>query len=112
LSSITAGVSRYSALNCILAMAWVMVHAAKSGQRNPAEPGYGTQCPTIFVEDVEDHYARTRAVGASIVEELHETVQLFSRHVRDIDPAARGSGGYQSDMKSGELPDERTTTSP
>jgi hypothetical protein len=49
-----------------------MVHAAKSGQRNPAELGYGNRCLTIFVEDVEDHCARTR-LRASIVEELHET---------------------------------------
>jgi hypothetical protein len=51
-----------------------MVHAAKSGQRNPTELGYGTQCLTIFVEDVEDRYACTGAARASIVEEVHETV--------------------------------------
>ena len=89
-----------------LGNAWLMVHAAKSEQRNPAELGYGTQCLTIFVEDVEDHYARTRATGAVVVEELHETVYgelqygvrdveghlwLFSRHARDVDPAAWGA---------------------
>ena len=86
--------------------AWLMVHAAKSEQRNPAELGYGTQCLTIFVEDIEDHYARTRAARASVVEELHETIYgelqygvkdieghlwLFSRHARDVDPAAWGA---------------------
>lgn len=89
-----------------LGKAWLMVHAAKSAQQNPAELGYGTQSLTIFVEDIEEHFAHTRAAGATIVEELHETVYgelqfavkdleghlwLFSRHTRDIDPAAWGA---------------------
>jgi uncharacterized glyoxalase superfamily protein PhnB len=90
-----------------LGNAWIMVNAAKSPEhRNPAELGYGTQSLTIFVEDVESHYARTRSAGANVVEELHETVYgefqygvrdpeghlwLFSRHARDADPAAWGA---------------------
>lgn len=86
--------------------AWVMVRAAKEGYRNPAELGFGTQSLTIFVEDVEAHYARTRAAGAEIIEELHETEYgelqygtedpeghhwLFSRHARDVDPSEWGA---------------------
>lgn len=90
-----------------LGNAFLMVNAAKSSQcKTPAELGYGTQMLTIFVEDVESHYARTRAGGANIVEELHETVYgefqygvrdleghlwLFSRHARDVDPAGWGA---------------------
>ena len=87
--------------------AYVMINAAKSpAQQSPSELGYGTQSLTIFVENVEEHYAKVRASGANIVEELHETVYgelqygvrdleghlwLFSRHARDVDPAAWGA---------------------
>lgn len=87
--------------------AWLMVNAQKSSeQKTPAELGYSTQMLTIFVEAVEEHCAHTRAAGANIVEELHETVYgefqygvkdleghlwLFSRHARDVDPAAWGA---------------------
>jgi len=86
--------------------AWVMVNAAKASQQNPADLGYGTQCLTIFIESVEDHCAHARRAGANIVEELHETIYgefqygvkdleghlwLFSRHARDVDPAAWGA---------------------
>lgn len=90
-----------------LANAWLMAHSAKSPQQqSPAELGYGTQMLTIFVEAIEDHYAHTRAAAAEIVEELHETVYgelqygvkdleghlwIFSRHARDVDPAAWGA---------------------
>jgi uncharacterized glyoxalase superfamily protein PhnB len=89
-----------------LGNAWLMVHAAKAEQQNPAELGYGTQSLTIFVEDVEGHYTHTRGAGAAIIEELHETIYgelqygvrdieghlwLFSRHVRDVDPTAWGA---------------------
>lgn len=89
-----------------LGNAWLMVKAAKSEQKNPAELGYGTQCLTIFLDNVEDHYAHVRASGAKIVEELHETVYgelqygvrdleghlwLFSRHAHDVDPAEWGA---------------------
>jgi uncharacterized glyoxalase superfamily protein PhnB len=84
-----------------------MINAAKSpGQQRPSDLGYGTQSLTIFVENVEAHYARTRSAGANIVEELHETVYgelqygvrdleghlwLFSRHARDVAPPAWGA---------------------
>lgn len=90
-----------------LGNAWVMVNAPKSPeQKTPTELGYSTQMLTIFVEDVEKHYAHTRAACANIVEELHETVYgeyqygvrdleghlwLFSRHAHDVDPSAWGA---------------------
>ncbi|SRR6266567_21863 len=89
-----------------LGNAWLMLSDAGPGYRNPAELGFGTQMLTVFVEDVEAHYARTRAAGAKIIEELHETVYgelqygvedpeghrwLFSRHARDVHPAEWGA---------------------
>lgn len=89
-----------------LGNAWVMLNAADTGEKNPAELGYGTQSLTIFVEDVEAHYAHTQATGGTIVEKLHETEYgefqygvedleghhwLFSRHARDADPAEWGA---------------------
>ena len=70
-------------------------------QAAPAQLGYGTQSLTIFVDDVESHYAKARSEGASIVEDPHETEYgelqygvedldghhwLFSRHARDLSP--------------------------
>jgi uncharacterized glyoxalase superfamily protein PhnB len=61
---------------------------------------------TVFVEDVDEHYAKAVAEGAKVVEELQETVYgerqfgvedldghrwLFSRHIRDVDPAEWGA---------------------
>ena len=107
-SSTTATATRSRALNCTSANACIMVNAAqKRGQQSPSDLGYGTQSL--------DHLRRgrrrrtthaTRAAGANIVEELHETVYgelqygvrdleghhwLFSRHARDVDPAAWGA---------------------
>ncbi len=47
--------------------AFIMVNSARSGRSSPAELGSETQSLTIFIEDVEAHYARTRA-AARIVE--------------------------------------------
>lgn len=89
-----------------LGNAWIMANAAKSGQASPAKLGYGTQCLTIFVDDVDRHYAKAKAAGARILEHPHETIYgewqyaaedldghrwLFSRHARDVDPAEWGA---------------------
>lgn len=86
--------------------AWVMLNAARHRYRSPAELGFGTQSLTIFVENVEAHFARARGAGATIVEDLHETAYgefqygvedldghhwLFSRHARDVSPDAWGA---------------------
>jgi uncharacterized glyoxalase superfamily protein PhnB len=85
---------------------FIMVNSARSGQSSPAALGGATQSLTIFVEDVESHYAHARAAGANIVEDLHETEYgelqygvedveghhwLFSRHARDVSPEAWGA---------------------
>jgi uncharacterized glyoxalase superfamily protein PhnB len=79
---------------------------AARGEKSPAELGFGTQSLTIFVDDVDAHYARARAEGARIVEELQVTCYgerqygvvdldghhwLFSQHARDVDPAEWGA---------------------
>ena len=86
--------------------AWLMLSVGGAGYRNPVELGFGTQMLSIFVEDVEAHYARTKASGAKIMEALHETEYgelqygvedpeghrwVFSRHARDVDPAEWGA---------------------
>lgn len=86
--------------------ACVMLKQAEKHMSCPAGLGYGTQSLTIFVDDVDAHYARTKAAGAKILEEPHETVYgeyqyaardldghhwLFSRHARDLSPADWGA---------------------
>lgn len=83
---------------------------AGTGQKPPAQLGYGTQSLTIFVDDVDGHYARARARGAKILEEPHETeygdyqyaVQdldghhwLFSRHAK-VDRSPEEWGQWRS----------------
>jgi uncharacterized glyoxalase superfamily protein PhnB len=89
-----------------LGHAWIMVHGPRPGSRSPAEVGHCTQTLTIFVDDVDAHYARTKAAGATIVEQLNETVYgerqygvedlddhfwLFSQHARDLSPEEWGA---------------------
>lgn len=86
--------------------AWMMLKRVHSDTKNPSQLGYGTQSLTVFVEDVEEHYARAKSAGAHIVEELHETIYgelqygvedfeghhwLFSRHARDLSPSEWGA---------------------
>ena len=85
--------------------AYIMVKNARD-QATPAQLGYGTQSLTIFLDDVDAHYARAKSEGAKIVEDLHETVYgelqygvedldghhwLFSRHARDLSPDEWGA---------------------
>ena len=89
-----------------LGNAWIMVRQAKPGMSTPLQLGYGAQSLTIFVEDVESHFEHSKAGGANIVEDLHETIYgelqygvvdldghhwLFSKHARDINPADWGA---------------------
>ncbi|HEX3985035.1 MAG TPA: VOC family protein [Acidobacteriaceae bacterium] len=84
----------------------IQVRQARGGERVPAELGFGSQSLTIFLDDVDGHYARALATGAKILEEPHETVYgeyqyaaqdldgfswLFSRHVRDVSPEEWGA---------------------
>jgi uncharacterized glyoxalase superfamily protein PhnB len=89
-----------------LGEAWVMLNEADPGQKTPAELGYGTQSLTVFVPDVGAHYEKAKTAGATIVEELHETIYgerqygvldldghhwLFAAHARDVSPAEWGA---------------------
>jgi uncharacterized glyoxalase superfamily protein PhnB len=84
----------------------IQVRQAEPEQKSPRALGYGTQSLTIFVDDVDGHYARAKAAGAKILEEPHETAYgeyqyaaedldghhwLFSRHARDAAPQDWGA---------------------
>ena len=86
--------------------AWIMVSRTRPGHASPRHAGVRTQMLTIFVEDVDAHFERTKSTGATIVEGLHETVYgerqygvedldghhwLFSRHARDVSPEEWGA---------------------
>jgi uncharacterized glyoxalase superfamily protein PhnB len=83
----------------------IQVRQARGVERSPAQLGYGTQSLTIFLDDVDGHYARAKAAGAKIFEEPHETAYgeyqyaagdldghhwLFSRHATDRSPEEWG----------------------
>jgi len=84
-----------------LGNAWIMLHSVRENSSTPSQLGAGTQTLTVFVEDVDAHYLRTKSAGATIVEELQVTVYgerqygvedldghrwLFSQHARDMSP--------------------------
>jgi uncharacterized glyoxalase superfamily protein PhnB len=86
--------------------AWIMLNTVRPGRATPAELGCDTQSLTVFVDDVDAHFARAKSAGAKIVEEIHETMYgerqyvaedldghhwLFSRHVRDVSPDEWGA---------------------
>jgi uncharacterized glyoxalase superfamily protein PhnB len=89
-----------------LGNAWIMLNGPRELRQAPSRAGVQTQSLTIFVEDVEAHFARTKQAGAQIVEQLHETAYgelqygvldldghhwLFSRHARDVAPEEWGA---------------------
>lgn len=84
----------------------IMLSRARPGWATPAQTGQQTQSVTVFVNDVEAHFQRTKSVGANIVEELHETIYgerqygvvdieghhwLFSQHARNVSPDEWGA---------------------
>jgi len=84
----------------------IMLGHARGKRASPKQLGGGTQSVTIFVDDVDAHYRRTKAAGAKIVEELNETGYgerqygvedldghhwLFSKHARDVSPDEWGA---------------------
>lgn len=89
-----------------LGEAWIMLRSLREGEATPAALGFGTQSLTVFVDDVEEHLRRAVAAGATIIEELNETMYgelqygakdldghhwLFSRHARDVGPEEWGA---------------------
>ncbi len=88
------------------AKAVIQVRQARDAQKSPAQLGFGTQSLTIFLDDVDAHYARAKAAGAKILEHPHETEYgeyqyaaedldghhwLFSRHAHDRSPEEWGA---------------------
>jgi uncharacterized glyoxalase superfamily protein PhnB len=86
--------------------AWIMLSSARPGRTTPSQSGSWTQSVTLFVNDVDAHYEKTKSAGAKIVEDLHETIYgerqyvvedldghpwLFSTHARDIAPEDWGA---------------------
>lgn len=80
--------------------AYIMLKAAREGG------GAQTSLLTVFVEDVDAHYAKAKSAGAKIIEDLNETCYgerqygvedleghrwLFSQHVHDADPREWGA---------------------
>ena len=101
-----------SGVQVLLGQVCLMLHRANPGCLSPAQLGYGTQNLTLIVDDVDAHYAKTVEAGATIVEELHETIYgerqygvedlaghrwIFSQHARDADPAGWGATVCESD---------------
>lgn len=89
-----------------LGNAWFMIHGERPGRRSPADAGFETQTLTVYLEDVDAHYAMAKAQGAEILEELRETIYgerlynvldldghwwEFSQHVRDLRPEEWGA---------------------
>ncbi|MDQ2713229.1 MAG: VOC family protein [Acidobacteriota bacterium] len=96
--------------------AWIMLKQLKPEGRTPGELGFGTQSLTVFVEDLETHFARAREAGVTLEENLHETVYgefqyaardldghhwLFSRHARDLSPDQWGAVVARADLSTG-----------
>ena len=44
--------------------AWIMLKRSPAGHASPSQLGYGTQSLTVFVGDVDSHFAKTKAEGA------------------------------------------------
>lgn len=95
-----------SGMQMYLGDAYIMLRHLKPSAMTPAQLGYGTQSVMVFVADVDAHYAKARAAGATIVEELHETEYgerqygaidldghhwLFAKHARDVSPEEWGA---------------------
>ena len=86
--------------------ACIMLKKAQEQGAIPKALGCGTQSLTIFIEDVEAHFQRSKSFGVTIVEDLNETVYgelqyaaldldghhwLFSCHARDLSPSDWGA---------------------
>jgi uncharacterized glyoxalase superfamily protein PhnB len=82
------------------------VRTSRPGEASPKQSGFTSQSLTVFIENVEEHFERSKSQGAKIVEEPHETMYgefqyaaedleghhwLFSRHARDIAPGDWGA---------------------
>jgi uncharacterized glyoxalase superfamily protein PhnB len=95
-----------SGIQMYLGEAYIMLTGPRDETESPAKTGYGTQMLTVIVPDVDAHYTRTKREGATVWEELHQTIYgerqygvrdleghrwLFSEHARDVSPKAWGA---------------------
>jgi uncharacterized glyoxalase superfamily protein PhnB len=95
-----------SGIQMSLGDAYIMITGPREGTDSPATLGCSTQTLTIFVADVDAHYAKAKQQGAITFEDPHETVYgewqygaidldghrwLFSRHTRDVGPVEWGA---------------------
>jgi len=96
-----------SGIQMYLGNAHIMISGPREGRfEPPANLGYGTQMLAVIVPDVHAHYANTKRHGATIWEELQETVYgelqygvtdleghrwLFSQHAHDVAPESWGA---------------------
>jgi uncharacterized glyoxalase superfamily protein PhnB len=86
--------------------AWIMLNLPTDKRDSPAELGKISQYLTIVVSDVDAHYDLAIACGATIVEELNETMYgerqfvlqdpeghhwLIAQHARDVAPEEWGA---------------------
>jgi uncharacterized glyoxalase superfamily protein PhnB len=83
----------------------IMLSSAREGRGTPAQVGAWTQSLTLYVEDVDAHFERSKAAGAKITDGLRETIYgerlynvedpeghpwEFSQHVKDLAPGEWG----------------------
>lgn len=95
-----------SSIQMYLGDAHIMLSGPRGHTETPAKLGYGTQMLTIMVPDVEAHCRKAKQEGATVWEELSETVYgekqdgvgdldghrwLFSQHARDASPEGWGA---------------------
>jgi PhnB protein len=86
----------------------IMLGFPGADYRNPKRLGGATQVVNVYVDDVDEHFARAKGEGATIIEEVEDQVYgdrryiaddpeghrwTFAQHVRDVAPEDwRGSG--------------------
>jgi uncharacterized glyoxalase superfamily protein PhnB len=95
--------------------AWIMLSLAREGRKSPAQAGMWTQSLTVFVDDVNAHFEKSKSAGAKIIEDLNETMYgerqygvedleghhwLFSRHARDVSPSEWGATVAPHDLNA------------
>jgi len=107
-----------SGIQMYMGETYIMLTGPRQGRQSPATLGQGTQMLTVMVTNVDAHYRKTKEEGATIWEELNETVYgerqygvedldghrwLFSQHARDVSPEAWGAkiAAYTPQNQSG-----------
>ena len=75
-----------------LGEAWIMIAITRAGRSSPLGLGERTQSLTVFVAHVDAHFERTKAAGATIIEDLHETIY------GEAAVCSRGSRGPSLDL--------------